>query len=258
MNSTMSLNHKQSVLLNLAAIAFALLLWQAAAMCLGESFLLPSPLKILSRLFTIWREDGFFVAILHSFSRIALGFLLGTLLGCLLAMLSGRYPLVEIFLRPFMLTVKTVPVASFIILALVWLSARKLSAFISFLMVLPVIYNSFLGGIKGTDEKLLEMGRLFRLPFYKRIRFLYFPQMKENILSGLGLALGLAWKAGIAAEVIGIPGGTIGEALYQAKAYLNTTDLFCWTFIIVLLSLLFEKLVLALVRFFYRQEEARV
>ena len=58
----------------------------------------------------------------------------------------------------------------------------------------------------------------------------------------------MSWKAGVAAEVIGVVGGSIGEKLYEAKIYLQTGDLLAWTVVIVALSALFERAVLALLR----------
>ena len=91
----------------------------------------------------------------------------------------------------------------------------------------------------------MEMAQVFRLSPARRVRYLYLPQVMPYFRSGCTVALGLCWKAGIAAEVIGIPKGSIGEHLQQAKVYLDIPDLFAWTLVIVLASLAFEKLVLA-------------
>ena len=120
-------------------------------------------------------------------------------------------------------------------------------------MVLPVIYNNVLGGIKSIDRKLLEMADIYNISFAKRVRGIWIPEIMPYIRSGASTALGLAWKAGIAAEVIGIPDGSIGEMLYSAKVYLNTRDLFAWTVIIVILSICFEKLVLWLLDKMYEK-----
>lgn len=125
-----------------------------------------------------------------------------------------------------MAAVKAVPVASFIILILIWVPSRNLSIVISFLMVLPVIYTNVLNGIRSTDPKLLEMARVFRIPLFRRIRYIYLSQLLPFLRTGFSLSLGLCWKAGVAAEVIGIPKGSIGEKLYEAKVYLETPDLF--------------------------------
>ena len=149
----------------------------------------------------------------------------------------------EVLLRPLMLTIKSIPVASFIILALMWLrSAGNLAVFISFLMVLPVVYTNTLAGIRETDARLLEMAAVFRVPPAKRVRYLYVPAALPYFRSACTVGLGLCWKSGVAAEVIGMPSGSIGEKLYQAKVYLETPDLFCWTLTIVLLSVGCEKL----------------
>lgn len=137
------------------------------------------------------------------------------------------------------------PTAMGIILALILFSSHNLSVLISFLMVLPIIYASVLEGIRAADHQLLEMAKLFRVPPVRCIRYVYLPQVMPYFHSACGSALGLCWKAGIAAEVIGMPRGSIGECLQQAKVYLDTPDLFAWTLVIVVISLAFEKVFIA-------------
>ena len=240
-----------------AAILLLLAIWQAAALCLNQNILLASPLAVAKRLFTIWQEPGFISSIVFSFIRIAGGFLAALLLGSILAVAAGKAKGIEILLQPIMVTIKSVPVASFIIIALVWLSSSNLSAFISFLMVLPVIYNNVLGGIRGIDPKLKEMAEVFRIPWNRRFLYIWLPSIRPYLMTALSTALGMSWKAGIAAEVIGIPNGSIGEMLYEAKAYLNTVDLFAWTVIIVLISVLFEKLCLFVLGRILKREKER-
>ena len=150
-------------------------------------------------------------------------------------------------LSPLVAAVKAVPVASFIILALVWLSSRSLSFFIAFLMVFPPVYLNVLEGIRQTDGKLLEMAKVFRVPLWRRMRGIYLPAVLPYFRTAVSLGLGLCWKAGIAAEVIGLPRGSLGEKLYNAKVYFMTPDLFAWTAVIVMVSVVFEKLFLRLV-----------
>ena len=131
--------------------------------------------------------------------------------------------------------------ASFVILVLIWVSSRNLSVLISFLMVFPVIYTNVLDGISQTDRGLLEMAEVFGIPFGRRLRTIYVSQVLPYFRTGCSLALGLCWKAGVAAEVIGIPQNSIGENLYNAKIYLDTPALFAWTLVIICISVLFEK-----------------
>ena len=166
----------------------------------------------------------------------------------LLAVAAGRLRVLELLLWPYVTAIKSVPVASFIIICLIWMSTRQLAVFISFLMVFPVIYSNTLQGIKSADGALLEMARVYRVPFSRRLGYIYAPQVKPFLLSGCSVALGMSWKSGVAAEVIGVVGGSIGERLYEAKVYFQMTDLLAWTVVIVVCSVGFEKLVLWLLR----------
>ena len=188
-------------------------------------------------------------------SRIIEGFLLGTSVGCLLAALASRFAVAEVLLMPYMAAVKSVPVASFVIIALIWLSSSQLSVFITFLIVLPVIYSNILKGLQSTDRKMLEMADAFGVPVIRRLIYIRLPQIKPYLMSASSVAMGLAWKSGVAAEIIGIPDGSIGESLYFAKVYLNTPELFAWTLTIVILSVGFEKLFCLLLKLFFREVE---
>jgi len=223
------------------AVLFWLFLWQIGSRALDSSLLLPSPGRVLLRLGTLCRTLSFWQSVFFSLLRIIGGFLTALLTGALLAGLSCRYRRAEELLAPAMLAVKTVPVASFIILALLWVSTRTLSLLISFLIALPVIYTNLLTGLRRADPALLEMAKVFRLTPGRRLRFLLLPALWPDLTAACSVAAGLCWKAGIAAEIIGIPSGSIGAQMQQAKVYLETPDLFAWTLTVVLLSALFEK-----------------
>lgn len=226
----------------------ALGVWQLASVLVGSKLLLVSPLEVLSRLAALAVEEDFLTIVGFTFSRIAIGFFAGLLIGVLLALLAGRFKIIETLLWPYMITVKSVPVASFVVIALIWFNASELSSLISFLMVLPIIYTNLLDGIKSVDKKMLEMAEVFKMPFVRRLRFIWLPSIKPFLVSGCRVSLGLAWKSGVAAELIGYPEGSVGEALYYSKLFLNTADLFAWTVVIVLLSVTFEKLFVFLLK----------
>jgi len=217
-------------------------------MLLNQGILLASPVDVLVRLFGLIGEQDFWATVGFSFARISVGFIAGLMIGVALAILAARSEWVEILLSPLMVTIKTVPVASFIILALIWITSGKLSLFISFLMVLPVIYNNVLRGIKSIDPKMDEMADVYHLSWGRRFKYIWIPTIYPFLISACEIALGLAWKAGVAAEVIGIPTGSIGEKMYMSKVYLDSASLLAWTVIIVLISVLFEKLVIWLIK----------
>jgi len=243
---------KPKTRIRLWAVLAWLLVWQAAGMLLARLWphghlLLATPLTALTRLGQLALSAAFWQAVGGSALHIIGGFLLSCTLAVALAALAARVRAAEELLYPAVAAVKSVPVVSFIILALVWLDAAELSLFISALMVFPPVYLNVLTGIRSADGKLLEMARVFRVPFGRQLRGIYLPAVLPHFRAAASLALGLCWKAGIAAEVIGLPAGTIGEALYQAKVYFETGDLFAWTAVIVAVSLVFERVFLRLV-----------
>lgn len=209
--------------------------------------LLASPVQAALRLLELLPSTAFWRAVGNSSLRIFGGFLVSCALALLLASLVAGRTWFQNLLAPPVVVVKAVPVASFIILALVWLDAEALSLFISALMVFPPVYLNVLEGLRQTDQKLLELARVYRIPLRRRVWGVYLPQALPYFRSAASLALGLCWKAGVAAEVIGLPAGTIGERLYTAKIYLQTPDLFAWTAVILALSAIFERLFLAAV-----------
>ena len=148
----------------LLAVAFWLAVWQAAAMAIGQEVFLVSPVQALRTLVQLLPRADFWQRVGFSSGRILLGFVLGAVVSVVLAVCAARWSAADALLAPVMQLVKATPVASFIILALVWVRGSVLSVLISFLMVLPVLYGAVRTGIAGADVQLLEMAAVFRLP----------------------------------------------------------------------------------------------
>ena len=237
------------------AAAFWLIVWQLAAMVVGQHLLLASPAETLICLGRLALQGSFWLSILFTLSRILAGFFCAALLSVLLAGLSARWNWVRELLAPPLAAMRSVPVASFVIVALIWIPSRNLSVLISFLIAMPILYAEALSGIGRADPELLEMAHVFHMTPLRRICHIYLPAALPGFRSALSVAMGLAWKSGVAAEVIGIPGGSIGERLYRAKVYLATPELFAWTLTIVLMSLLCEKLTLRMTGLIQRRME---
>ncbi len=210
--------------------------------------MLPNPLDVVGRIGALLLTSDFWLSVAASFSRILLGFLLGAAAGCLLAAVLYRFYPVYALVHPVLVGVKATPVASFIILALVWVRAENLAVFISFLMVLPLVCENVYQALRGADRALLEMAAVYRLNGWQRLRQLYFPSVLPQFIASVRVGIGFAWKAGISAEVLGTPPGAIGTRLYESKIYLETVDLFAWTAIVILLSMGIEALLVRVLR----------
>ena len=241
----------------LAVAAFWLAAWQLASMAVGSRVVLVGPAEVARRLAELVLEADFWVSVGLSLGRVATGFGLAVVAGVALAAWASRSRVVEGLLAPLVGAVKAAPVASFVVLLLMWVSSRRLSVAVSFLMAFPILYTSVLAGVRQTDPALLEMADVFGVSSWTRIRTVYAAQVAPYLRTGLSLAMGLSWKSGIAAEVIGLPAPSIGIHLYDAKVYLDTPDLLAWTVVIVALSVGLEALLGRLLDWAQARWEAR-
>ena len=169
------MKQNKQVFRRLLAVAFWLAVWQAAAMAIGQEVFLVSPVQALRTLVQLLPRADFWQRVGFSSGRILLGFVLGAVVSVVLAVCAARWSAADALLAPVMQLVKATPVASFIILALVWVRGSALSVLISFLMVLPVLYGAVRTGIAGADVQLLEMAAVFRLPAGRRLRAVWLP-----------------------------------------------------------------------------------
>lgn len=220
--------------------------WQALSLLMHNSIVLVGPAETGAALCALLPEGVFWSSLGTSFLQIVCGFLLGSFSGIALAFLAFRKRLFGEVVAPFVTALKTVPVASFIILALIWFGSSGLALFTSFIVVFPMLYLNTLEGLGSLDPKLMEMAQVYHIPAGSRLRCIYFPGIASYLRGSFELALGMSWKSGVAAEVIGQHLGTIGNGLYRAKINLDTAQLLAWTLVIILISYCFEKVFLAL------------
>ncbi len=161
-------------------------------------------------------------------------------LGVLLAVLTSFFPAADLLFSPAVRVVRATPVVSFIILVLLWVKTGQVPGVISALMVMPVIWGSLTAGIARTDPLLLEMASAYRFGRGRTFRLVYFPSVLPFLASGCDTSLGLAWKAGVAAEVLCLPKLAVGTRVYYSKIYLETPALFAWTLVLIAMSFALE------------------
>lgn len=237
------MNNNMRLFIRKAGIAAVwLVIWQAACMVTGLEFILPSPVTVFLTLIDMLQTKEYYVSLFYSLRHIGLGFAAAFFLGIMFGSLSAALKIIRELLGPLILLMKSLPVAAFIILVLIWFGSKNAAVFISFTVAFPMIYYGVLQGICNTDKKLLEMADIFRLSFYKRVRYIYVGQVYPFLSSNLKTAVGMCWKAGISAEVIGLVDKSIGEQLYYTKMYLMTAELFAWSVTIIAVSFVIERL----------------
>ncbi len=227
-------------------IAFWLLMWQLLALVVNNSILLAGPIEVLLYLQQNMVTFVFWNTVLFSCARIVSGFLLALVLAVVMAVICAKKTVISEFFSPLVQFMKAVPVASVVVLLLLFSGSARLSLYITVFMAFPILFQNILTGIQNTDKDMLEMAKVFEMPLINKIKFLYVPYVMPFLVSSCKTALGMSWKAGVAAEVIGIPDFSIGERIYMSKIYLETEGLFAWTVLVVLLSVLFERSFIAL------------
>lgn len=235
----------RSILKTCGVAAFWLCVWQFLALWVGNGLLLPSPAAVLARLGQLALTAGFWQATALSLLRVLCGTALAVVLGTLLAVICCRWRLADVLFAPLLTVIKSTPVASFIVLLLLWLGRDVLPVVIVLLMALPVIWGNVCAGIRTTDPLLLRTAKVFGFSSGRTLRRVYVPSVMPHFLSACRTALGLGWKAGIAAEVLTVPALSIGKLLMESKLYWEVTDLFAWTLTVILCSLIIEKVLMA-------------
>lgn len=224
----------------LLVAAFWLGVWALAAHQFGKPLLFPSPLAVLKTLWELLGTKDFYTATANSLINIFGGMISAIFCACALAALTAKVHLVRELIHPVMALIKATPVASFIILMLLFLGPLKVPAFITFLIVLPIVWTNLDEGIENIDPQLKEVAKIYRFSLAKRLRVLILPSVKPYFLSACKTSIGLAWKAGVAAEIIAMPKDTIGTMIGEAKLYIMSAEMFAWTLTVVLLSLAIE------------------
>ena len=223
-------------IMKLAAIFFWLLIWHIISVTVDMQILLPSPISVFEKLVELASTEKYWISVALSFSKIILGIVSGTVIALVFAILTAKVNIFNHLLSLPLNVIKSTPVASFIIMALVWVKSANLAAFVTAVMVIPIVWSNMHEGISTVDKKLVEVGKCYNFTQKKFINYIYLPHLRPFFISSLTSAAGLGWKAGIAAEVIASPKNAIGAYLNDAKVYLETEEMFAWTITIIVLS----------------------
>ena len=238
-----SIMKSNRLLRNAIVIIFWLSVWQLCAVLAGSELILPQPVTVFKRLLSLIVTGKFWQNTFITIFRIICGYLAGLAIGTLLAILCCMSPLLDSLFSPVVKTVRATPVASFIILALLWMGKNIIPSLMAALMVIPVVWGNIVEQYKAVDVKLIEMAEAYRFTKMKKFGYIYVPSILPAFKAACLTSMGLSWKSGIAAEVLTQPSLAIGSNLYYSKVYLETPELFAWTIVVIILSFLIEKII---------------
>lgn len=222
--------------------AFWLVIWALISFQVNSELLFPSPIEVLKAFASLAITADFWLSALYSLVRIVIGIAVSLAIGTCLAVVTERFSFLRELLSPILGIVKATPVASFIILAMLWLNKSSLPIFITSLIVVPIVWSNVSEGLRSVDRSLVEVAEVYKFSFTDKLKKLYIPSVAPFFMAACRSSLGMAWKAGISAEVLSTPQRAIGTELYFAKTYLETPSLFAWTAMVIIMSVVIEKL----------------
>lgn len=218
-----------------------LFFWQILAVAVGNTFLFPGIAQTSKALLALLGSFDFYKAIFFSVIRVSVGLSLGIVFGAILAIICHHFLVIKSIVSPAITVIKSTPVASFIVVLWVMMSGNVLSVFIALLMVMPIIWQSVMNSFSFIDEQLDEVAKIFEFSTAKRYKLLILPTTKKFLVPAIVTSCGLAWKAEIAAEIIAYTKNSIGQGINDAKYSMDTPTVFAWTIIIIIFSIILER-----------------
>jgi len=248
---TTNIRKKLSIFL---AVAFWVILWEVISRTINLSFIIPTATETFACFFKLFGQKIFYKSILFSLLRVICGFALGLIIGFCLGFISHISNAVKVLFTPVILIIKSTPVASFIMILWFILSENTIPIAIGLLMVLPIIWQSTVNGLDSVNNELKEIAITFNFSKRRKFKHVYFPALSSFLLPAIITSSGLAWKAGIAAEIITYTKDSIGREISNAKSSFEGAQLFAWTMAVVLLSLLIETVINCTLRRLKRNE----
>lgn len=231
-----------------AVAAFWLAVWVLVAGLVAQPLILPGPGAVVVALLRLVCDGGTWAILAGSGARILGGLALAAVCGGVLAGISSRSRAFAHLVAPALSFVKATPVACVVVLLLIWLGSARVSIAVVFLMALPGVYFSLVEGLAQVDQPLEQMFRLHGVQGWRLFCAHTWREVLPFVLSCARAVIGMSWKAGVAAELIGMATGTVGERIYQAKLLIETADLLAWTVLVVAASWACERVLVWLLR----------
>ncbi|HBF39095.1 MAG TPA: hypothetical protein DDW50_17475 [Firmicutes bacterium] len=228
--------------ISVLAILLVLAGWQLAAVRIHLPLLLPTPGQALKQVLELLLTADFWHHLGATLGRGLLGFGMALILGLAIGIAAGESKAVYSFFRPLIVVIRSTPVMSVIILALIWFRHERVPVFVAFLMAFPIVVQNIIEGFRGIDHQLIEMVYTYRVGYKDRLLKLYLPSLVPFIAAAISSGLGITWKVLIAAEVLAYPPWGIGTQMDTARVYLQTDKVFAWTLVVIGLGLFFDYL----------------
>lgn len=244
---TLFINHNdlmlRKILPTLLAILSLLIIWQLISLWVGFPAIFPSLPDLFKNIADLLISDYFFSQLSATVLRGLVGFGISFIVAFIAATTASFSTFWKAFFQPFIVVIRSIPVISLVLIALLWFAPSNLPVFIALLTMLPILYQNILSGLEQTDKRLVEMATVFGKSEAEIFHLIYMPSARKIIFAGVSTAMGFGWRAIIIGEVLAQPLRGIGTSMKQAQAYINVSELIAWTVVAIGVSYLFEFLI---------------
>ncbi|TCO78656.1 ABC transporter permease [Marinisporobacter balticus] len=240
MRISIIINNKFPTILSVLTL---IITWKILSEIVDQEMILPSPEVTCKSLIVLLKSKTFFKVVMTTIGRGLVGFFLSCILGLIVGIFTGVSSVIEKIVAPWLIIIKSTPVMSIIILALIWFETEHVPIFVSFLVAFPIICVNVSEGMKSVDQKIIQMAQIYGVKKWRILFEIYLPSIASFFVAGICTAMGIGWKAVIAAEVLSQPKYAIGTSLYTSKIYIETASVFAWTVVAIFLSFVFEKVI---------------
>lgn len=227
-------------IISLISIIILIGLWKIISIIYNSELILPSPESTVISTIKLFGSKNFILVIGTTILRGLIGFAISFILGIGFGIFSGINDSFYAFLKPILVAIRSIPVISLILLALIWFKVDMVPIFIAFLTMFPFICTNVIDGIRNVDDELIEMAVIHKVNKYRIVKEVYLPAITPFIFSGASSAMGFGWRAIIIGEVLSQPKFGIGTLMQSAQTYLLVNEVIAWTIIAVIISYLFE------------------
>lgn len=220
----------RNISLTIASILIIVVLWQIASSTgiFGRvdpkisKILLPSPKAVLNESINIIKSGYLLKHIWISFQRVAIGFGIAFFVGILLGILMGISKNLRTMLYPVFRIIAPIPGVAWVPLAILWFGlGNNAAVFIIVVSAITPIIINVLQGVQSLDKNLEDVMTIMKASFIEKIQYMIIPSIIPYVVTGLKLGLGYAWRAVIAAEMVGVPGG-LGYVLSVGRSTAKT------------------------------------
>jgi NitT/TauT family transport system permease protein len=223
------------------SIFFFLIIWEGVALYIDNSLLFPRVSEIFLSLKNLVASGDFILILWNTLSRFFISIVFSLILAIIFSVASYRYEVISFLLFPFIIFLRAVPTIAIIIVVLIWSSVERVPIVVGMLILFPILYESILGGIKNVDKNLLKMSKVFKVPTKRVVRDIYIPSIYYSISSNIPSYIGLTFKVIIAGEVLSQESLSIGGEIFINKIYLESSNIFAWIIVVIVLNYFLEK-----------------